>query len=358
MEALNIGGLKAKLPIIQGGMGICVSLSELASAVANEGGIGVISGVAIGMLEPDYKKNFKECNKIALRKEIRKARAKTDGVIGVNVMMALTDYEDLLNVAVEEKIDVVFVGAGLPLKMPFNLENTLTKFVPKVSSARAARVIFDYWLKKYNRVPDAIVVEGPRCGGHIGFKKDELENPENALDIIIRQTVTEIDQFQQKLGIEIPVIAAGGIYTGKDMYDIMQVGAKGVKMGTRFVTTTECDVSEEFKQNYIACKKEDITIIDSPVGLPGRVIMNDFVREIKLGNKKPINCAWQCLKTCNFKKVQYCVAEALFNAAKGDFTKGFSFAGSNAYLAERIMTVKETIEQIKQEYLQESLLLR
>lgn len=359
MKELQIGSLKVKLPIIQGGMGVCVSLSGLASAVANEGGIGVISAVGIGLKEPNYRKNYKEANKIAFRKEIRKARAKTDGIIGANIMMAITDYDDLLKIAFEEKLDVVFVGAGLPLKNPsFIFENNTTKFVPKVSSSRAAKLIFKYWSEKYNRVPDAIVVEGPMAGGHLGFKKKTLLNHEASLASIVKETVNEIDFFEQKYGIEIPVIAGGGIYSGKDMFDIMNVGAKAVKMGTRFVTTNECDVSEKFKQNYISCSPEDITIIDSPVGLPGRVITNDFVKEIQQGKQKPINCSWKCLKTCDYKKSQFCIAEALFNAAQGDFTHGFSFAGTKAYMAKEIISVKETFNQIKKEYFQAQLGLK
>ncbi len=350
MKKLNIGGLIPKLPIIQGGMGICVSLSGLASAVANEGGIGVISAVGIGMLEPNYRKKFRESNKIALTKEIRKAREKSDGIIGVNIMMAITDFDEMLKIALDEKVDVVFIGAGLFLKKPEMPEGCTTKFVPKVSSARAARVIFNYWADKYNCVPDAVVVEGPMCGGHVGFKKNELLNVQKPLHELIEETVAIIKPFEERFNIEIPVIAAGGIYTGKDMYEIMEAGASAVKMGTRFVTTHECDVSDAFKQNYLRASAEDITLIDSPVGLPGRVITNPFVKKIQAGEMMPINCAWKCLKTCDYKKAPFCIASALFNAAQGNLDEGFSFAGSKAYLAERIMSVKETINQIMQEY--------
>jgi len=360
MEKLKIGNLKIKTPIIQGGMGVCVSLSGLASAVANEGGIGVISAVGIGMSEPDFRKNFREANKRALKNEIRKARLKTNGILGVNIMMAVSDFDDLLEVALLEHIDVVFIGAGLPLKKPFNISNSLlestnTKFIPKVSSARAAKLIFQYWSQKYNRVPDAIVIEGPLAGGHIGFKKNELFESEKSLESILSATLPVIKHFEQKYAIEIPVIAGGGIYSGRDIWEIMSLGAKGVKIGTRFVTTNECDASIEFKQNYISCSSNDITIIDSPVGLPGRVITNNFVQEIQAGKQRPINCAWKCLKTCDFRKVQFCIAEALFNAANGDFTNGFSFAGTNAFLAEEVISVKETMNQLKNEYFIEQL---
>lgn len=362
MDKLKIGNLTVETPIIQGGMGVCVSLSGLASAVANEGGIGVISAVGIGMTEPDYRNNFKEANKRALKKEIRKARLKSNGIIGVNIMMAVSDFDDLLEIALIEQIDVVFIGAGLLLRKPSNIdrslfESTNTKIIPKVSSSRAVKLLFQYWSDKYNRVPDAIVLEGPLAGGHIGFKKNEISEPEKTLESILKETLPIISVFEQKYGIEIPVIAGGGIYSGKDIWKIMSLGAKGVKMGTRFVTTNECDASTEFKQNYLYCSPADITIIDSPVGLPGRVITNDFVQQIQAGKRKPINCSWKCLKTCDFRKVQFCIAEALFNAANGDFVNGFSFAGTQAYLAEKIISVKETFKQLKKEYFQEQLIL-
>jgi len=355
MEPLQIGDLKIKFPVIQGGMGVAISLSGLASAVANEGGVGVISAVGIGMTEPGYEKNFREANKSALRREIRKAKSLTDGVLGVNIMLAVTDYEDMLRISLEEKIDIVFIGAGLFLRIPSSipdslLENSKTKLVPKVSSAKAARLIFQHWANKYNHVPDAVVVEGPLAGGHLGFRKDDLGNQKFHLPNLISETVSEMVPFEQRFGIEIPVIAAGGIYNGEDMYKIMQYGAKAVKIGTRFVTTYECDASMEYKESYIKSKEEDITIIDSPVGLPGRVIINDFVKKIQNGYTKPVKCPWKCLKTCNFKEVKYCIAEALFNSAKGNMSEGFAFAGSNAYLATKIQSVKETINDLILEY--------
>ncbi len=355
MNNFNIGDLNVKYPIIQGGMGIAISLSGLASAVANEGGIGVISGVGIGMTEPDYKTNFHKANKRALKKEIRKARSLTDGVLGVNIMMALTDFDDLFYIAVEEGIDVIFVGAGLPLKVldliPKSiLEKSKTKIVPKVSSARATNLILKYWANKYNTVPDAFALEGPKAGGHLGFRRTELIDDNIPLSALVEEAVEIIKPYEEQFGKEIPLIAAGGIYTGKDIYDIMQSGAKAVKMGTRFVTTHECDASIEFKESYLDCNKDDIEIIDSPVGLPGRVIHNNFISEMEQGNKKPFKCHWKCLKTCNYKEVPYCIAQALFNAADGKMSEGFAFAGSNAYKAKEITSVRETMNEIITEY--------
>jgi nitronate monooxygenase len=355
MNALRIGDISVRIPIIQGGMGVGISLSGLASAVANEGGIGVISCAGIGMGEPDYDTNFRAANIRGLRTQIRKAKSLTKGILGLNVMMALTDHEDLIKVAVEEKIDVIFMGAGLPLNIPLilkkaGLENHTTKLVPKVSSAKAARLIFQYWSNKYNFVPDAVVVEGPLAGGHLGFKKEELAKPFTPLHTIVEETIKAVKPFEEMYNKEISVIAGGGIYTGQDMFDIMKAGAKGVKMGTRFVTTHECDAALAFKETYINCKKEDIVFIDSPVGLPGRVIRNNFVDEVKMGKTKPFKCIWRCLIPCNVKDAPYCISKALMNAAQGNMEEGFAFAGAKAYMATRIQSVKEVFEEVLAEY--------
>jgi NAD(P)H-dependent flavin oxidoreductase YrpB (nitropropane dioxygenase family) len=355
MQGLKIGDMNVRLPIIQGGMGVAVSLSGLASAVANEGGIGVISAAAIGMKEPDYMKNFPEANKRALRKQIRLARNLTDGYLGVNIMMALTDHEALIKVALEEKIDIIIMGAGLPLNIPAliagsGIDGSHTKLAVKVSSAKAARLIFQYWANKHNCIPDAVVVEGPLAGGHLGFKRDELEREPVPLEMLIRETVDMIRPFEEKFGKEVPVVAAGGIYTGYDIYEIMQAGASGVKMGTRFVTTYECDASDEFKASYISSKKEDITIIDSPVGLPGRAIYNDFIGQIRMGKTKPFKCAWHCLSSCNFREAPYCIAQALFNAARGNMEEGFAFSGTNGYKATRLQHVADVVSELVLEY--------
>jgi nitronate monooxygenase len=355
MDTFRIGDIQARLPIVQGGMGVAISLSGLASAVANEGGIGVISAAGIGMKEPDYIKNFREANKRALRKEIRRARSLSNGIIGVNLMMALTDHEALLKVAIEENIDLVIMGAGLPLKIPAviaeaGFKNHHTKLAVKVSSAKAARLIFQYWSNKYNLIPDAVVVEGPLAGGHLGFKKDELVGEVVPLRKLVEETVQEVSIFERQFSKEVPVIAAGGIYTGKDMYDIMQSGAKAVKLGTRFVTTHECDASLAFKESYLMSRIEDITIINSPVGLPGRVIKNQFVEEILKGSTKPFKCVWNCLIPCNYKEAPYCIAQALFNAAAGKMSDGFAFAGQNAYRATKIEHVSDVINDLLSEY--------
>ncbi len=355
MHHLKIGDLEATVPVIQGGMGVAISLSGLASAVANEGGIGIISSAAIGMLLPDFAKNFKNANRRALRDEIRKAREKTKGIIGVNIMIALTDYEEHLTVAVEEKADLIISGAGLPLRMPEILikdkkEKNKTKFLPIVSSAKAAALIFRYWEGHYGVIPDAVVVEGPKAGGHLGYKKNQIGQPQFAIEQIIPEVVKAIKPFEDKFGKSIPVIAAGGIYTGADMYRMIKLGAQGVQMATRFVPTFECDASMAFKKAYIQSTPDDIVLIDSPVGLPGRAINNRFLQDVTAGKKHPVNCPWQCLKTCDYKKAPYCISLALINAAKGKLKNGFVFAGSNAFKTKKIESVKEVFRQLKVEF--------
>lgn len=361
MLPLKIGDLTVKLPIVQGGMGVAVSLSGLASAVANAGGIGVISAAAIGMTDPGYKKRFHEANKRALQNEIRKAKSKTKGVLGVNIMMALTDHEELIRVAVEEKIDVIFIGAGLPLKIPAILKKAglsghKTKLVPKVSSAKAASTIFRYWAAKYNFVPDAVVVEGPMAGGHLGFTKEYLAEEMVPLHILVEETVKAIEPFEKTYGKSIPIIAGGGVNSGKDMYEIIQAGAKAVKVGTRFVTTHECDASIEYKESYLAANEEDIVIIDSPVGLPGRVVKNEFVQQIMDGEAKPFKCPWKCLSRCDYREAPFCIAQALYNSATGKMDEGFAFAGSKAYMATEINSVSDVMDDLVAGYNRESFL--
>ncbi len=355
LPELKIGELKARVPIIQGGMSVGISLAGLASAVANEGGIGVIGAAGVGMLEPDFYTNFKEANKRALRKEIRKARKMTKGIIGVNIMVALSDFEELILVGLEEKADLFFIGAGLILKRPktFSTEKwreIAPKIVPIVSSARAVEIIFQYWAKNYNYLPAGVVVEGPLAGGHLGFKKEDIDNPQYKLEKILLDVASVIKRYEDQFDRSIPVIAAGGIFTGADIYRFIKLGAQGVQMATRFVATHECDASIRFKEAYIKCKKEDLIIIESPVGLPGRAIKNKFLEDVSAGIKKPFKCPWKCLKPCDFKKVPYCIALALTNAKKGNLENGFAFAGASAYRINKIISVKELIESLLEEY--------
>ncbi|MCP4218762.1 MAG: nitronate monooxygenase [bacterium] len=352
MPPLKIGDSIARIPIVQGGMGVGISLSGLASAVANEGGIGVIAANAVGMLEPDYYTNGREANKRALRNQIRKAKSLSDGIIGVNLMVAVNDFQDLLQVVIDEKADMVFMGAGLPLKhIPVTaLREAGVKVVPIVSSARAVKLIFRYWQKNYETVPDAVVVEGPKAGGHLGFKLSQIDDPEYALDNIVPQVVTEIKNFEKELNREIPVIAGGGVYTGEDIYKLLTLGASGVQMGTRFVATDECDADRQFKEAYLQCTEKDVTIIKSPVGLPGRAIRNTFLEQAAAGKREVFRCPWQCLDSCDADHAGYCISMALNNARKGKLARGFAFAGSNVYRVDAIVPVNALMTDLQTEY--------
>ncbi len=350
MKALVIGDLSARIPIIQGGMGVGISLSGLAAAVANAGGIGVIAAAGIGLLEPDGFKDFLGANIRALRREIRKARSLTKGVLGVNIMVALSNFADMVRTAIEEKIDIIFSGAGLPMNLPEYLHGSTTKLVPIVSSGRAATLLARRWLERYNYLPDAFVVEGPMAGGHLGFKAEQLEDPAFVLENIVPEVIQAVRPFEEKTGRKIPVIAGGGIYTGADIRKFIEMGASGVQMATRFVATNECDASIKFKNAYIEASKKDLRIIKSPVGMPGRAIDNKFLDDVEQGKKKPFTCPYHCIITCDIEKAPYCISLALLNAQKGNLENGFAFAGANAWRIENIVPVQDLMNELAVEY--------
>lgn len=351
LKPLVIGDQIASVPIIQGGMGVGISLAGLASAVANEGGIGVIAAAGIGMNEPDFYTNFLEANIRALRREIRKARSLTKGILGLNVMMANSNHGDLFRTAIEEGIDIIFSGAGLPLTLPEYLTaGSRTKLAPIVSSARAAGLICKRWLRKYDCLPDAVVVEGPKAGGHLGFSEEQIFDPAYALEELIPAVVREVDSYAVPYGQPIPVIAAGGVYTGRDIRTFIGLGAAGVQMGTRFVATYECDADPSFKQMYIDARPEEIVIIKSPVGMPGRAIRNQYIDDVVSGMKKPYKCPYHCISTCDYTNSPYCIAQALMSAKRGHFQSGFAFAGANAHRVTEIVSVKRLMSELVAEY--------
>ncbi|MDR3250649.1 MAG: nitronate monooxygenase family protein [Tannerella sp.] len=349
MKSFFIGNIEIKLPIIQGGMGVGISLSGLAAAVANEGGIGVISCAGLGLLYPKFPGNYFDKCICGLKEEIRKAREKTGGIIGVNIMVALSNYADMVRTSIAEKFDVIFSGAGLPLDLPAYLTpGCQTKLVPIVSSGRAARIICTKWLTNYNYLPDAIVVEGPKAGGHLGFKKEQINDDNYSLEKLIQDVMAVTETYREQK--QIPVIAAGGITTGRDISRFIKLGVAGVQMGSIFVTTEECDASPKFKDVYINAVEEDMLIIESPVGMPGRAINGEFIQRVNNGTEKPKNCPFHCIKTCDYTKSPYCIIKALYNAARGNMKKGYAFAGLNAHLSEKIRSVKEVIASLKAEF--------
>ncbi len=353
MKPLYIGDLKIPIPIIQGGMGIGISLSGLASAVANMGGIGVISSVGIGFIKPNPRVSQKQNNIDAIRNEIKNARKKTLGVLGVNIMSVITDFSEMVRASIDEGIDIIFSGAGLPLDLPKYLNgSTKTKLVPIVSSARAASILCLKWKQNYNYLPDAFVVEGPLAGGHLGFKADELQKDVVPLDKLMSDVLEITTRIKEKYLKNIPVIAAGGIYSGNDIFQIIKKGASAVQMGTRFIATKECDASLKFKQAFIQAKEEDIKIIKSPVGMPGRAIMNKFLDKAQRGERRPVSCSFNCIKSCNPKTTLFCIADALVAAYRGDFKDGFAFSGSNGGKVTKISTVQNLFTELKEEYQQ------
>ncbi|MFT8315896.1 MAG: nitronate monooxygenase family protein [Clostridium sp.] len=347
LPPLIIGDLKADIPIVQGGMGVGISRSRLAGTVASYGAVGVISGVQIGFEEPDFETNTVEANVRALRKQIKKAREiSPKGIIGLNLMVAISCYDTLAKVAVEEGIDLIISGAGLPITLPGLVEGSNTKIAPIVSSAKAAKVICKMWDKKHNRIPDLVVVEGPNAGGHLGFSIDELKSEKNIdLGELVQSVIEAVKPFEDKYERKIPVICAGGIYSGEDIAKYIKLGAAGVQIATRFIATEECDAHIKYKQAFIDCKEEDIELVISPVGMPGRAIRNKFIEKIKKQNE-PITKCYNCLKPCNPKNTPYCISKALINAVKGDIDNGLLFTGSNAYKIDKIVTVKELLDEL------------
>ena len=352
LKPLKIGDLTAKLPIIQGGMGVGISLSSLAGAVAGAGGIGIISTAQIGFREPDFAEHPQEANIRAIGSELQKARAiAKGGIVGFNIMVATKNYAEYVKTAVKAGADLIISGAGLPVSLPEYVKGTATKIAPIVSSVKAATVICRMWDRKYQTAPDLVVVEGPLAGGHLGFDREkltelEVDTPHAAetfhqaeYDEEVRGIIALVKKYAQKYGKSIPVVTAGGIYDHADVMHQMELGADGVQVATRFVTTEECDAPMAYKQAYLDAKEEDIVIVKSPVGMPGRAIKNAFLKELEKGRQAVTHC-YQCLEHCDPAKIPYCITQALVNAARGDEDHALIFCGGNAWRAEKIETVE------------------
>lgn len=346
IPTLKIGNLEISPPLIQGGMGVRISRANLASAVANQGCVGVIATAGLGQFESSPGSEFEKINQRALRDEIRKTRSLTNGIIGVNIMVALSDYDNLVKTAVEEDVDLIISGAGLPLSLPKYLNGKDIKLIPVVSSAKALQIICKRWKNRFNKIPDAVIVEGVKAGGHLGYSYEDVRNNTTPS---LEHTIGEVIKVANSLSPNIPVVAAGGIFDGNDIAHFLRLGASGVQMATRFVCTDECDAHENFKKAYLNAKADDITVIKSPVGLPGRVINNSFVEKIKQGGTMPFKCEYKCLKTCDPKKAPYCIAKVLADAANGNLDESFAFAGSNAYRCNEIIPVKLLIQKLVEE---------
>jgi nitronate monooxygenase len=346
---LQIGNLAPNLPIVQGGMGVRVSLASLASAVTNEGGIGTISSIGLG----DISGSAELCeatSRDALIAEVRKARSMTEGHIAINFMGVLSNVNELIKAVVDEGVRLIVFGAGLPMKLPSIVQDPDVCLLPIVSCARASDLILRTWDRRYSMIPHGFILEGPLAGGHLGFSPEQLETPEAfSLEKILPEILETVKPYEDKYGRKIPIITAGGIYSGKDIARMLSLGASGVQMGTRFVCTVECDASPEFKEAYLGAEEDDIVIIESPVGMPGRAINNHFLKELDLKGKIKVECPYRCLTACKAQSAKYCIARALLNSYHGNTENGLIFCGQNAYRAKKIVTVKELFKELLSE---------
>lgn len=348
MKALKIGDKIAKVPIIQGGMGVGVSRSKLAGAVAREGGIGIISTAQIGYDEAEFEQDPAAANRKAIGKHIRLAKEKAaGGLVGVNIMVALRDYADHVKAAVEAGADVIISGAGIPAKLPEYVINSDTKIAPIVSSAKAAKVLLQRWEKKYQRTADFVVIEGPKAGGHLGFSGEELQAIDKMdYDTRIREIICTVREFADRFQQKIPVIVAGGIFTAKDVKHAVELGADGVQVASRFVVTKECDASQAYKDAYIQGTTDEVEIIKSPVGMPGRALHNQFLEKVQKG-RIPVKKCYGCMRQCNINEIPYCITDALTKAVRGDVKNGLIFCGAEVGRIHEMTTVHDLMEELE-----------
>lgn len=334
-----------------------VSLSGLASAVAREGGIGIISTAQIGFREPDFEADAKAANLRAMVTELSRARTlaaredgATNGLLGFNIMVATKDYGDYARTAAKAGADVIISGAGLPVDLPRYVEGTDTKIAPIVSSEKAARILLKLWDKHYHCTADFLVIEGAHAGGHLGFSHKDLsrlyeDDFDSSYDLEIQKIISCTDSYAKKYNTTIPVIVAGGIRNATQVQHMFSLGASGVQVATPFVTTEECDAAQAFKDAYLNSRAEDIKIITSPVGMPARAIQNPFLEKIATA-KESIHKCYRCLEKCSPKTAPYCITQALIRAVKGDIENGLIFCGDNAQYLTKITTVPEVIKTL------------
>ncbi len=346
LKSLTINKKVVKFPIIQGGMGIRISLSKLANACINCGILATIIAAQVGFLNKNFKKDPIGENKIELNKEISKVRAENkDGILGVNLMHAINDYDVYARFLATQDIDFIVSGAGLPLDLPEYLVGSNVKAAFIISSARAANIVLKSWDRRYKYMPEFIVCEGPLAGGHLGFSKEQMLTGEyDSLEKIVAETKVVVKFYEDKYNVHIPIIAGGGVHDGKDMATMLKAGADGVQIATRFIATHECDASDEYKQMIIDSKEEDIVTVASPAGLPGRAVRNYLTETLKKRNLK-LNYCVNCLKTCKKVGIPYCITEQLGNSSNGD-KKGLIFTGAKAYLVEKMDYVENIVNEI------------
>ena len=347
-ERLQIGEKKLQVPIIQGGMGVGISLGRLAGSVAKEGAAGIISAAQIGYREPDFDTDARKANLRAIGKEMEKARAiSPDGIIGFNIMVAMRHYEDYVREAVRAGADLIISGAGLPTDLPKYVAGSKVQIAPIVSTEKSAKVILKYWDKKYQRTADLLVIEGPSAGGHLGFTKEQIEFYDaKTYAGEIRKIKKVVREYEVRYCKKIPLFLAGGIDNYSDVKRALELGVDGVQVATRFVTTKECDADLRYKEAYVNAREEDIAIVKSPVGMPGRAILNPFMKKVMAGEQIPHSPCHGCIKNCRPKEIPYCITDALIAAARGDIEHALLFCGKYAYRARKIETVKEVIASL------------
>lgn len=347
-KELRIGDLVARIPVVQGGMGVGISLSTLAGAVAKAGGVGIISTAQIGFKMAEYDNNPQKCNLEAIGEEIKQAKVIADGgIVGVNIMFATTDYELYVKEAVKAGVDIIVSGAGLPLNLPELVSGSNTKIAPIVSSTKAASVIIRQWKKKYNRLPDMVVIEGPLAGGHLGFSREELDSiTAEEYDLVVKDIINYVNEVSAENEATIPVVVGGGVFDRADMEHYLNMGAAGVQIATRFIATEECDADIRYKEAYVRATKDDIVIVKSPVGMPGRAIKNAFLDRVNSGERIMGKCR-KCVKTCNPAQTPYCISQALINAAIGNIDEGLLFSGANVEKITKIETVASIMKEFE-----------
>lgn len=355
---MRLGNKELQVPIIQGGMGVGVSLGNLAGHVAKCGGLGVISSVNAGYNLPQFGSDSKGANFFALKNEIKKAKtiANGSGLVGVNIMTAVSNYEETAKIAAEAGADVIISGAGLPLKLPEYIEGADTMFAPIVSSGKAAALLCRNYSKKYKRLPDFFVLEGHMAGGHLGFSYEELtSHTAKNNEALLTEVLEAVKPYEEEAGRPIPVFVAGGVFDGKDMAHFMKLGAAGVQIGTRFIATEECDAHENFKMMMVNAKEEDVRIIASPVGMPARALYTPLLKRLEEGERfRALRCN-SCLTACKKgDNIPYCISRALIEAVQGNTEDGLFFCGENVHRIEKIVTVQELMKELVTEWRENS----
>ena len=356
-QSVTIGKHTIEVPIIQGGMGVGISWDQLAGNVSLEGGLGVISAVGTGYYEnkihagklvadrPLDAANF--YSKEGLHKIFENARKICgDKPLACNVLYAINDYGRVVIDACEAGADIIITGAGLPTNMPeFTADYPDVALVPIVSTAKALKIICKRWQKRYDRLPDAFILEGPKSGGHQGFTYDQCDLEENQLENLVKPVVEEA-----ALWGNIPVFAAGGIWDKNDIEAMMALGAVGVQMGTRFIGTHECDAHPNLKQVLINAKAEDIQLMKSPVGYPARGVLSNLTRLVETRSGPDIKCISNCVAPCNrgveAKEVGFCIADRLSDAYLGNLEFGLFFSGTNGYRLNELISVKTLMKKL------------